>query len=413
MEGQVDDADKEDTKDAWGTIKLSTSLPCGSQLQESFNSVGTTPTAEFLDTADAEAMRKLGISILDQPCSWDHSFAPAPSGELVRERSGCVKGASLFNGTRGLQGLKGLSFSAAALDAMKELRGTGASGGIVHTLSGENAVRGEKITWMRGENVGSGSMGAVFKGLDQKSGQLIAVKEVTIDEGQSDDLRLLKALENELSILQDLRHPQIVSFLGYDYIGNRLYVYLDYMPGGSLAQVLRDFGAFEECLTATYTHDIVKGLAYLHSREPPVLHRDIKGANILVDLDCRVKLADFGCSKRTEDQASASIRGSIPWMAPEVVMQQPSGRPADVWSLGCVVVEMTTGKTPWGDFDNHMAAMYRIGISKENVPIPSCLSSLGQDFVGVCVDRNPDKRATAKDLLVHGFVGALMESLLD
>merc|ERR1712070_531086 len=180
------------------------------------------------------------------------------------------------------------------------------------------------------------------------------------------------------------------------------------MPGGSLAQVLRDFGAFDESLTSSWTQDIVKGLEYLHSREPPVLHRDIKGANILVDLDCRVKLADFGCSKRAEDQASATIRGSIPWMAPEVVMQKPSGRPADIWSLGCVVIEMSTAEPPWGGFDNHMAAMYKIGMSKENVPIPDNLSASGKEFLGLCLDRDPEKRASAEELLKLGFLGALL-----
>merc|ERR1719506_3609452 len=140
-------------------------------------------------------------------------------------------------------------------------------------------------------------MGSVFKALDQSSGQIIAVKEVGIDERQADDLKFRKALEHEITIIQNLRHPRIVSFFGSDCIDGNLYVYLEYMPGGSLAQVLIDFGELDESLCAAYSRDVVEGLEYLHSRKPPVLPRGIKGANILVSLDCKVKLTDFGCSK--------------------------------------------------------------------------------------------------------------------
>merc|ERR1712203_1178810 len=111
------------------------------------------------------------------------------------------------------------------------------------------------------------------------------------------------------------------------------------MPGGSLAQVLSQFGPFDESLIATYAHELLEGLEYLHTREPMVLHRDIKGANILVGLDCKVKLADFGCSKRIADTLAFTIRGSIPWMAPEVIIRTGYGKKADIWSLGCVVIE--------------------------------------------------------------------------
>merc|ERR1712046_474126 len=110
--------------------------------------------------------------------------------------------------------------------------------------------------------------------------------------------------------------------------------------------VLSQFGELEESLIRTYTKEAFEGLEYLHGQEPPVLHRDIKGANILVGLDCRVKLSDFGCSKRTSDDTTGtlSMRGSIPWMAPEVIRETGAGRKADIWSLGCTVIEMGTAK---------------------------------------------------------------------
>merc|ERR1712050_466236 len=135
------------------------------------------------------------------------------------------------------------------------------------------------------------------------------------------------------------------------------------------------FGPLEESLIARYMCNLLQGLDYLHTRDPPVLHRDIKGANILVGLDCRVKLSDFGCSKRSAGTAIQTLRGSVPWMAPEVMRQSEYGRKADIWSIGCVLIEMSTASAPWGHFDNCLAAMVRIAMSEETPPVPSRLSS--------------------------------------
>merc|ERR1712130_888061 len=110
------------------------------------------------------------------------------------------------------------------------------------------------------------------------------------------------------------------------------------MAGGSLSSVLSQFGHLDESLIAMYTKGLLEGLAYLHSQKPPVMHRDIKGANVLVNLDCVVKLSDFGCSKRTDDTMSRTMKGSIPWMAPEVIMQEGHSTSADIWSFGCLLV---------------------------------------------------------------------------
>lgn len=377
------------------------------RLAESMRSSGNSSLAE-LDAEVIAFMRSEGVQVLDGPSEWDSEHSPCTplQGVLQRDRSCGLKASDRFKGGRGPSGL--LSSLSLSVIALEDAKGLGDS--MNGTMSAQDAVKGETFTWVRGENIGIGSMGSVFKGLDQKSGQLLAVKEVRINEDESTDLKLLKALENEISIIKELRHPRIVSFFGCDRMEGKLYVYLEYMAGGSLAQVLDHFGALDESLAASYTHNIVEGLAYLHSREPIVLHRDIKGANILVGLDCKVKLTDFGCSKRTEDVAAVTLRGSVPWMAPEVVLQKGSGKPADVWSLGCVVVEMVSGTQPWGGFDNHMAAMYRIGLSKDDLPLPECLSDLGKEFVRSCVNRDPELRSTAEALLEHEFAHRMLEN---
>lgn len=277
------------------------------------------------------------------------------------------------------------------------------------------ATKGSRFTWVRGEVLGCGSLGSVFCALEQAKGQVIAVKEVLINQEDETDMRFKEALEHEISIIQELKHPHIVSYLGHDYVNSCLYIYLEYMPGGSLAQVLAQFGPFEESLIAVYTRELLEGLEYLHTRRPAVLHRDVKGGNVLVGLDCKVKLSDFGCSKRHADSTLArTFKGSIPWMAPEVILHTGYGTAADVWSLGCVVVEMATGKQPWaGKFDNPMTACYRIGMSDDTPPVPASLSPTCQDFAESCLRREPLVRLSASELLLHKFVEHLVDDSIE
>jgi len=300
--------------------------------------------------------------------------------------------------TRGPKGITALSMACeAAVQATTSL-------GFGDTLSSPSAVRGSVMTWARGEVLGHGSLGCVFKAMDQRTGQMFAVKEVRVDAKIDSERKFREALENEVSICKELQHPHIVSYMGHDYIDSSLYIYLEYMPGGSVAQVLSQFGAFDESLMTTYARELLEGLTYLHTRSPVVLHRDIKGANILVGLDCHVKLTDFGCSKRTADTMSQSLRGSIPWMAPEVIQQTGYGRRSDVWSFGCVMIEMATARHPWGSFDNPMAAMVKIGMSDATPPLPDTVSQECQSFIGLCTQRDKMLRPHAADLLLHEFV---------
>eukprot|EP00928_Gymnodinium_smaydae_P027825 TRINITY_DN21394_c0_g1_i1.p1 TRINITY_DN21394_c0_g1~~TRINITY_DN21394_c0_g1_i1.p1 ORF type:complete len:798 (-),score=66.39 TRINITY_DN21394_c0_g1_i1:60-2288(-) len=316
--------------------------------------------------------------------------------------------------TRGPRGVTSLTMSTTSLATGRlgdpvDTQGCPAPN-LGETLSAPDTVKGTGCSWVRGEVIGHGCLGSVFKALNQQTGQIFAVKEVRIDNRDNEDVKFKRALENEVSIYKELHHPRIVSYLGHDDIGSSLYIYLEYMPGGSITQVLSQFGCFEEPLTASYCKDILEGLDYLHTQNPVCLHRDVKGANILVGLDCRAKLSDFGCSKRTADTLSQSLRGSIPWMAPEVIQQTGYGRRSDVWSLGCVAIEMATAKHPWGTFDNPMAAMVKIGMSKETPPLPDNLSELGRDFIRQCTQRDKNLRPTATKLLEHEFVRELHNS---
>jgi mitogen-activated protein kinase kinase kinase len=150
----------------------------------------------------------------------------------------------------------------------------------------------------------------------------------------------------------------------------------------------------------------LSGVQYLHSKG--IIHRDIKGANILVDASCGVaKLADFGCSKQllgiftgSIEESMKAIRGSVPWMAPEVIKQSGHGRPADIWSVGATMIEMATGKPPWPEFsNNNFATLFHVATSTTPPPIPMELSSDCRHCISMCMMIDPSERLTAQQLV--------------
>ncbi|KAI3712542.1 hypothetical protein L1987_71100 [Smallanthus sonchifolius] len=186
-------------------------------------------------------------------------------------------------------------------------------------------------------------------------------------------------------------------------VDDKLYIYLEYVSGGSIYKLLQDYGQLGELAIRSYTQQILSGLAYLHAKN--TIHRDIKGANILVDPTGRVKLADFGMAKHiTGHTCPLSFKGSPYWMAPEIIKNSNGSNLAvDIWSLGCTVLEMATTKPPWSQYEG-VAALFKIGNSKELPVIPDHLSDEGKDFVRQCLQRNPLLRPTATQLLGHSFV---------
>jgi serine/threonine protein kinase len=236
------------------------------------------------------------------------------------------------------------------------------------------------------------------------------VKEVELDHAPDHKDKSVARLTSELDICRSLQHPNIVSHLGHEVIAGSISIFMELVEGGSIAGVLRDFGALRRQPLRKAAQGALDGLDYLHTRSPPVVHRDVKGANLLVDLDFNVKITDFGCSKQAIATQSFTAVGSIPWMAPEVILQQDGhGRKADIWSFGCTVLEMMTAETPWGSgtFDNMMCALRRIGMTDSLPTIPAEVPQLCREFVELCVRRDADSRPTAKEALEHRFFSCL------
>ncbi|CAL3965772.1 hypothetical protein PZA11_002635 [Diplocarpon coronariae] len=274
--------------------------------------------------------------------------------------------------------------------------------------------------WMKGALIGQGSFGSVYLALHAVTGELLAVKQVEAPSPASNsqnDARkksMIDALKREISLLRDLQHPNIVQYLGASSSAEHLNIFLEYVPGGSVQTMLNSYGALREPLIRNFVRQIVTGLAYLHGRE--IIHRDIKGANILVDNKGGIKISDFGISKKIEasnllggagnNKNRPSLQGSVFWMAPEVVKQTSYTRKADIWSLGCLVVEMMTGNHPFPDC-SQLQAIFKIGGAKISPTIPEHASGEAQIFLKQAFEVEQTKRPSAEELLLSPFLNPM------
>ncbi|XP_031446336.1 LOW QUALITY PROTEIN: mitogen-activated protein kinase kinase kinase 19, partial [Phasianus colchicus] len=277
-------------------------------------------------------------------------------------------------------------------------------------IPGSNLNNKDTIMWTRGEVLGKGAYGTVYCGLTNQ-GQLIAVKQVVLDT--SDRLTTEKEyqkLHEEVDLLKTLKHVNIVTYLGTCLEDNILNIFMEFVPGGSISSILNRFGPLPEIVLCKYTKQILEGVAYLHDN--CVVHRDIKGNNVMLMPNGIVKLIDFGCARRlawvslsgTHSEMLKSVHGTPYWMAPEVINESGYGRKSDIWSVGCTVFEMATGKPPLASMDR-VAAMFYIGAHRGLMPsLPDRFSGTAVDFVHACLTRDQHERPSALQLLDHPFV---------
>ncbi|KAK9317678.1 hypothetical protein V1524DRAFT_422244 [Lipomyces starkeyi] len=277
----------------------------------------------------------------------------------------------------------------------------------------------QQFNWVKGELIGKGTFGRVYLALNATTGEMIAVKQVDVPRTASDkdsvkQREVVDALNAEIQTMKDLDHLNIVQYLGYEALPDVCSLFLEYVPGGSIGTCLRKHGRFERPIIHCLTRQVVDGLAYLHSKG--ILHRDLKSDNLLLDLDGICKISDFGISKRSQNiysnDAEMSMQGTIFWMAPEVIHnvvhneKQGYSAKVDIWSLGCVVLEMFAGRRPWSN-DEAIGAMYKLGNAKLAPPIPEdtvdYVCEEGKEFLGSCFMIDPEKRPTAQVLLDSKF----------
>ncbi|KAL3734798.1 hypothetical protein ACJRO7_024039 [Eucalyptus globulus] len=279
---------------------------------------------------------------------------------------------------------------------------------ISHATERQNvaSVTGQ---WQKGKLIGRGTYGSVYAATNRETGALCAMKEVDLIMDDPKSAESVKQLEQEIKVLRQFQHPNIVQYYGSEIVDDHLYIYMEYVYPGSINKYIREHcGTMTESVVRCFTRHILSGLSYLHSNR--TIHRDIKGANLLVDVTGVVKLADFGMAKHLSGQVSIlSLKGSPYWMAPEILLgsmtkEKTSPETAlavDIWGVGCTIIEMLNGVPPWGELEGPQA-MFKV--LHRSPPIPEKLSSEGRDFLERCFQRNPAQRPSAEELLQHPFL---------
>ncbi|XP_066472356.1 mitogen-activated protein kinase kinase kinase 4 isoform X6 [Tiliqua scincoides] len=264
-----------------------------------------------------------------------------------------------------------------------------------------------KVTfkWQRGNKIGEGQYGKVYTCISVDTGELMAMKEIRF---QPNDHKTIKETADELKIFEGIKHPNLVRYFGVELHREEMYIFMEYCDEGTLEEVSRL--GLQEHVIRLYTKQITTAINVLH--EHGIVHRDIKGANIFLTSAGLIKLGDFGCSVKLKNNTQTmpgevnSTLGTAAYMAPEVITRakgEGHGRAADIWSLGCVVIEMVTGKRPWHEYEHNFQIMYRVGMGHKP-PIPDRISPEGKDFLSHCLESDPKMRWTASQLLDHSFV---------
>ncbi|MCO5554506.1 hypothetical protein L7F22_008035 [Adiantum nelumboides] len=252
--------------------------------------------------------------------------------------------------------------------------------------------------WQKGAILGQGTFGVVHEGLNLEDGSFFAVKVSSTGDVSPE-------IQHEVDLLSKLEHPNIVRYLGSSIEDGRLCIFIELVRMGSLEAILRKYKRFEEKTIRTYTRQILHGLEYLHAQK--TIHRDIKCANILVDVNGQVKLSDFGIAKQVRETLASSSKGTPLYMAPEVLTPKHNyySFSADIWNLGCTVLEMADGKPPWSNLEG-FAFLFKVK-KGELPPMPDHLSPEGKDFVCRCLKFDAKDRPTASELLQHPFMSRI------
>ncbi|RDY09682.1 Mitogen-activated protein kinase kinase kinase 17, partial [Mucuna pruriens] len=263
------------------------------------------------------------------------------------------------------------------------------------------------MDWVRGYSLGRGSFATVNIAMPANGSTMFPSPTAVKSSG----VHTSCFLKNEKRVLDRLgSSPFIIKCFGHDHTfenGEEFYhVFLEYAAGGSLADHLKKHrGSLPESYVQRCTRSVVEGLKHIHANG--FVHCDVKLQNILVFDNGEVKIADFGLAKEKGVKLNKwECRGTPLFMSPESVNHSEYESPADIWALGCAVMEMVTGKPAWDvcSASNIWSLLIRIGVGEESPKIPEELSKEGKDFLAKCFVKDPKKRWTAEMLLKHPFI---------
>lgn len=263
------------------------------------------------------------------------------------------------------------------------------------------------------EQIGKGATGSVYKCINQSCLRTVAIKNIKMDPHQSQisgNDRKRICVFNEKYLLERINHPNILSLIDFIENDTSINLVLEYMEMGSVENLVKRLGKVSEDFAKQMVRQLLVGLSYLHSNG--IVHRDVKGANILLDKNGVIKLSDFGIAKQMKNfsvihQPPSSFVGTPYWMSPEMILNSEKNVfPAnDIWSVGCTVIECLSGNPPYHDL-NHMSAFYCI-VQDEHPVIPDSFSADCKDFLLQCFQKQPDERPSATSLLEHKWLKSL------